>query len=45
MSSTQVSSGSKILLINSDPTQIKETKEVTENGLVVVENLDRMVQG
>jgi len=45
MSFTQVSPGSKILLINSDPTQIKETKEVTENGLVVVENLDRMVQG
>jgi len=50
---SQVSPGSKVLLVNSshsDSSQINETKEyltqqVTENGLVVVETLDRIVQG
>jgi len=53
MSFTQISPGSKVLLVSSshsDFSQVNETKEyltplVTENGLVVVETLDRIVQG
>jgi hypothetical protein len=53
MSFTQVSPGSKVLLINSphsDLSQINETKEylmrqVTEYGLIAVETLDHIVQG
>ncbi|CAI2172984.1 8665_t:CDS:2 [Funneliformis geosporum] len=53
MSFTQVSPGSKVLLINSshsDPSQLDEAKslllrQVTENGLVNIETLSRIVQG
>uniref|UniRef100_A0A1D1XL33 Anamorsin homolog n=1 Tax=Anthurium amnicola TaxID=1678845 RepID=A0A1D1XL33_9ARAE len=53
MSFTQVLPGSKVLLINtthSEPSQINDVKEhlmqqVTENGLVVAETLDRVIHG